>query len=192
MRTYIFILCTAAIVIMSACSASIKNIKPGGDTAEIGLSNGKTLNAELLMVEDSSMFIFANLDAKSGEFSVKNIYSLPVKNISYIKIEDYSNDQWLTPLIIFQVIPPILFTIAAASADADITGAGYLILYGPAVITYFLFKGSQLPPPGAEYPLTSRDINDLKKYTRFPRGLLPEQFAALLTRFRQETPLQIE
>lgn len=179
-------------LMLAGCSSSIKAIKPGGETVEVELKSGREMEVELIMVTDSSLLILHTPETRSTSSLARGIYKISLTQLKSVKVENYSNDTWITPVLVFQVVPSVLFTIAAAGEGAELSGAGILILFGPPVLTALLLASSQPPAPGVAEPLIQEHINELRKYARFPNGLSPEQMAAFLAGYRQDTFFELK
>ncbi len=185
MRKPVFLI---IVCLLLSCSHGLMNMSFEGDTAEIELSTGSKINAELLMVSDLGLYVRpVRAVSKASSVHSGKIYRIPYADIRKISIEGYVNHGWQPAVIIFQFIPAILFTIAAASADAELTAGGFLILYGIPVFTYVLFAGSEPDPPGFAGQITEDQLAELRKYTRYPDGLSDAQFSLLLKKYGQDT-----
>jgi len=180
------------VIISLACSASFRQLKPYGDKATMRV-NSNIRSFELLAIDQTGLLVISPDDHyERTTSSPAKIYRIPKEQISDIKIEGYSNKNWILPVIIFQVIPAILLIIAASSAGAEMSAAGYAILLGPPALTLILFSSSTPADPAYHNPLDAQKLKDLKKYTRYPQGLSEKQLSFLLRAHDQEQPWTLE
>ncbi|MGB9588591.1 MAG: hypothetical protein ACPL7O_10475 [Armatimonadota bacterium] len=169
----------------AACGPSEYMLKSGGDTANIKARSGNKLTGELLCIQDSSIYIVTRVQKQT-------ILRLGVIDVEQIEVEGYANRTWVTPVILFQVIPTVLFTIAAASAHVDHPEVALLIFGVPTLITYVAFEASTPAPPNSEWPTKVGDIQHLQRYCRFPQGLTPDQLQQLLHSYNQTEPEELK
>ena len=153
-------------VFLTSCAPQIKNLRPTGDIVKAVFQNGSELNGELLMVSDSCAYI---LDQNG-------IHSVNYNQLESITVKGYSNSNWISGIVAFELIPSALMGIAASSADAD-GGQVFLTLSIPTLLNTLIFATSTPPNPKMKHPISETDILNFKKYARFPQGLTPEQLA---------------
>ena len=166
---------------MIACIPETRNLAPTGDTAEIKTNGNKIYTGELLLINEDEILLQIN----SGSINLTaGIYTIPIDNIQYIKIEDYINYKWQGAIFGFEVVPILLLIIAAASADAEPAGLGLLLV--PVLLNYVIFAASTPAPPGVENPFQSEQLIELRKYARFPQGLTEDQLKSFLSIHNQD------
>jgi len=186
MRTAICIILSTLIF---SCAPHLKTLSFEGDASEITLGNDYTFTAELMMVTDSAIYVKQIGDKlKSSSTSSGKIYQIPYANIRQIKIEGYVNKGWLPAVLLFQFLPAVLLTVAASSAGAELSSGGVLLLYGPPVITYFLFSTSQPDSPQFAALPGADQITELRKYARYRTELDDEQWRIILQKHGQKAP----
>jgi hypothetical protein len=152
-------------------------LKSEGDTAIIRTENGNEFVGELLSLQDSSVYMATRQQRAE-------VVRVVLKNIKYIKIEGYTNRGWVTPVVLFEAIPTVLLTIAAGKVNSDIGGA--LLIFGlPTLLTYIAFEASTPAPPHMERPMAIENLEQFRKYARFPQGLTPTEFERLLQLYKQ-------
>jgi hypothetical protein len=157
-------------------------IAPDGDRASIQMKNGTLFQAELVSVEDSLLIVVPGL---SKEFPKRKVYGIALPEIASIEIQGYVNRNWETSMLAFQIVPTILFVIAASSADGDNAAPALLIFGLPTALTYLIFEASTPDPPGARGPFPPDILETLKQYMRFPQGLTESQLHIVLERYQQ-------
>ncbi len=172
------------LTLIVGCGQSSYTLRAGGDAAIMMTKDGKEWTGEILCMQDSSVY-FLNAEGRSKVFRVQ------VGAIQEIRIEGYVNRGWVTPLILFQVLPTVLMTVAASTVD--ISPAAPLAIFGlPTLLTFALFEASTPDPPQSTEPFGPESIGPLQKYARFPQGLTAEQFKRLLTFYGQSEPDDIK
>lgn len=174
------------LMLLMSCGGSRVALKWGGDLSNIVTRRGGSYIGELLAVSDSVLYF--RLDP------VKNVHHVELNNrivrayvwdIGSIEIHGYSERNWLTPVLLFEAVPTVLLTIAAASADAD-AGAVFVTFLIPTALTYVAFEASTPSPPRFKHPLTAEKLEQLRKHSRFAQGLTCSQLEELLRIEKQD------
>ena len=187
MKTHIIlsIICIIGLITFMSCASQTLLLNPTGDTASVTLLNQTVHIGELLAINDTTIYIkIISNDYISTTTTAINprIASISIGSIKSIEIKGYSNTQWKTGLILFEVIPSILMGIAAHSYSDDNNPfliAGVLSI--PTLLNLALFKYSTPEPPRLDHPIESTHLEKLKKYARFPQGLSMPQLKQLLS-----------
>lgn len=176
------------VIVLFACSAcgwSDHILKPVGDTAIIKTNDGTTLTGEILILQDSVLYFLGSTVSSTKQYYTNTkIDTFPFNDIKSIEIDGYSDRSWEEPVIFFQAIPTVLFFIAASSAGVDSPGSAFLIFGIPTGLTYLLFEASTPSSPEITSPLTIEKTTELRKYTRFPKGLSPSQLETFLAQYK--------
>ena len=81
--------------------------------------------------------------------------------------------------MLLQVLPAIGLGVAASSADAE-SGAIVPSTLIPAAFTTILYAATGLPTPEFLDPITSKSLDELRKYARFGGTLTEAQTEELL------------
>ncbi len=176
LRTWI-----ALLVVFSLLQISCGSVGPvatmTGEMATVRLHDKTRKSVELLAVEDSSILCFFASDDESPEGG--RVEEIPVRSISSIEVSGFRNDNWVVGVVLFQVLPAVGLTAAAASADAD-AGAILAISLIPAALTTIAFAASGVPTPRFEAPISDTELSELRKYARFGGKLSSVQKAEML------------
>jgi hypothetical protein len=135
-----------------------------GEMATVRLHDETKKSVELLAVEDSSILCFFASDDKSLQGG--HVAEIPASSISSIEVSGFRNDNWVVAVVVFQVLPAVGLTAAAASVDAD-AGAILAISMIPAALTTIAFAASGVPTPRFEAPFSDTELSELRKYARF-------------------------
>jgi hypothetical protein len=175
--------CILAFVTLVSCAPQSKLLQPTGDRATVAIRNRVTFLGELLAVSDSTV-LFKIESAIASALPQEKIISVRVDDLQSITIAGYSNKSWVTPLVAFEVVPALLLTAAASSAEAE-AGSVLLIFSIPPALTYIAFATSTPRAPKFEHPFTPAQLESLKKFARFPQGLTLAQLEQLLVANQQ-------
>jgi len=171
------------ILIISSCSSGKYVVSANGDKAEVKLMNETEFVCEIVSIEDTAI-IFATTPTNPLDFP--NLFFEPIKEIRSITIQGYDGDGWGGSVLIFQVLPAALMFGAAASysegSGAMVVG---LICAIPAALTALLFAGSDVEPPQWNNELSVSELENLKKYSRYPEGLNQSELTKLLKEYNQ-------
>jgi len=169
--------------LLSDCSSGGYTVSVNGDKADVQLKSGKNFSAEIVSISDSAVF-FASTPASLIELPVL-FYSLN-RDIKSIEVEGYNSNGWITPVLLFQVLPVGLLTAAATSVHNTNAGIVGLVFMIPAVITSILFISSNGHTPQWNDKQPLEEIESLKIYSRYPRALSEDEINRLLKRYNQE------
>ena len=179
-RLFPYSVCFAALVSLMGCTPQKELLKPTGDTATVYMRDNPRFVGELLAVNDRTLYFYVESGLPGSQVpSQERIIGVHVDALNSIKIEGYSNRKWIPALIAFEVIPTVLLDIAAASEDA--AAGGFMLVFSiPTAINAAIFAASTPKTPGIEARISSRELEELRKYARFPQGLTPAQLDLLL------------
>ena len=177
--------CILIFVALASCAPQTKVLQPAGDRAEVAIRNRPTFFGELLAVSDSTV-LFKIESATASALPQEKIISVRVDDLQSITITGYSNKSWVTPVLLFEVVPAVLLAAAAGSEGGE-AGGVLLVFSIPPALTLIAFAASTPPAPKFEQPFTPAQLESLKKYARFPQGLTPEQLEQLLAANQQST-----
>ena len=177
---FLMICCIPLILVIIACSSEKYVVSVNGDKAEVKLINGKNFVGELVCIRDTAI-IFATKPVNPLDFP--QLFYEPIDKIKSITIQGYDGSGWLTSVILFQTIPAGLLTVAATSVDSDNAIVG-LTLIIPA-ITAILFATSEgvTPQWGDELPIS--EMENLKKFSRYPEGMSQDVLSMILKQYNQ-------
>jgi hypothetical protein len=161
----------ASILFFNGCAPNIKYLSPKGDDTEVRLTDNTLIKGELLMVSDSTICVVVGPPIKSITKNAKyELHIVPVQRIQQVKIKGYSNKKWVGSVVAFQLVPALLLGLSAASADADAM-AVIGISSVPTLFSLGLLAAGTPSDPGIKYPITSDQLNEIRKYAHFPQGL---------------------
>jgi hypothetical protein len=184
MKTIVIALaCFTLLFNLTGCSTRGYTVSPYGDKAEVNLKSGNNFTAEIISVTDSAIF-FAHEPENYLE-SPTLFYSL-VKDIKSIKIQGYDGGNWLTPVLLFQVLPTGLLVGAAASVENAAPGIALISLI-PAIVTSICFGTTETKSPEWHDELPLEEINSLKIYSRYPEAINEAQLKRLLKMYNLES-----
>jgi len=171
------------------CTGSLFTITPEGDSATIAIEQRPDLSAKLLAInrKDSVLYVSAS-SANSDTLAVKNdeIIGIKLDAIHSITIQNYTNKEYVMPWIAFQAVPTVLLVVAASSAGVENLGRGTVILSLPSLFSGLLLFASTPKDP----TITTTELDELNKYTRFPLGLSNSQLQKLI-RMQDQKELRI-
>lgn len=169
-----------ALAVLS-CSPKIIKLAHTGDTAQVLLQNQQKFEAELLAVNDSSIYVYVQPQAvKSQVIDRAKIYEIFIHDLNSVKIKSYSNKKWQGSIVAFVVIPSLILSITAASSGGAEFGSVMAPLSIPILLNFLLFSATTPPPPGVQEPISPEHLAELQKYARFPQGLTVDQLNQLL------------
>jgi hypothetical protein len=186
---YVFSL-TLALLFFGGCT-SMFELQHTGDVIDLDYE-GQDIRCELLAVSDSMMYLIPTADNKPGTgLEAGRIYAAPPYVFRSGDVQGYSNRSWLTPFLIFQVVPIIMYAIEAASYEHDNTAAVMVlpIFFGSfTLLEFVLLHSATNDPPGFDRALMPEELLFLRKYARYPQGLTAEQLKLLLAVRNQTEP----
>lgn len=170
-----YIIFLSMLCIVSSCASSGYIPSPYGDNAELILNGNKVLNAELLSVTDTMIFVVNS----------NNIIGIRNKNLKSVYFKKYKDDSWIIGVGLMEVLPAIAISLVASAMDADF-GSVFAITIIPAAISTSLFLVST-PKTTYDDFKDVKDVFSLKKFSRYPGGITEKQMKDLLTFYNQES-----
>jgi hypothetical protein len=176
------LLCFIQLLLFSNCTPGKYTVSANGDEADVKLKNGKSFSAEIVSISDSAVFfasIPTNIEARPVIF-----YSLN-QDIKLIEVQGYDGSGWLTPVLLFQVLPAGLLAGAAASVGNNAVSIG-LVSAIPAVITSILLSSSNGKTPQWNDRQPLEELESLNIYSRYPKALSEDELNRLLKRYNQK------
>lgn len=185
MKKIILILCCfSQLLIFIGCSSGKYVVSANGDKTEVTLKDGYKFVSEIVCIQDTAI-IFATMPVNPLDFP--NLFFEPIQEIKSITIQGYDGSGWGSSVLLFQVIPAALMFGAAASYSEGGSGALAvgLVCAIPAAITAILFATSEGETPQWTKELPISEIDNLKKYSRYPEGMNQEVLSNLLKKYNQ-------
>lgn len=185
---YVFSL-TLALLFFGGCT-SMFELQHTGDVIELDYE-GQDIRCELLAVSDSMMYLIPTVENEAETLlEAGKIYAAPPYIFRSGDVQGYTNRSWLTPFLIFQVVPFIMYAIeAAVYTQNHNTSAWTLPFFGTFTLLEFLLLHSATnDPPGFDRALAPEELQFLRKYARYPQGLTAEQLTLLLAVRNQTVP----
>ena len=177
--TYLLLLTLLALV-LGGCTSSHVSLKPTGDLIDIGMIDKTKYNGEFLFVQDSCVYLLMRRDEKQPV----QVFRIPLSSVSSMRTSGYPNREWQKTFLAFQLIPTVLFAIDIGTyADHVDWGSFLLIFGGPSVITYLVLEGSTPRDPQSNAPFF--DIDQFRKYARYPEGLDRQKLSQFLKLYGQ-------
>ncbi len=171
------------LVVLCSCSSGKYVVSANGDKAEVKLINGKEFVSEIVSIQDT-LIIFATTPVNPLDFP--HLFFEPIEEIKSITIQGYDGSGWGGSVLLFQVLPAALMAGAAASySEGSGALAVGLVCAIPAAITALLFSGSDGDTPHWNDEMPIPEIENLKKYSRFPEGMNQEELSKLLKKYNQ-------
>jgi hypothetical protein len=167
-----------------SCAPQIKDLKAIGDTAEVVFLDNQKISCEFLTLTDSSIYILKK-GLKLPSIYDGEIFEIDLHDLKSITIKGYTNKKWVGALVAFEVIPTVLFGIAAASTGADV-GQAFGIMSLPVLLNVIVFSASTPSVPEVNIPSSADQLKTLSKYARFPQGLTEDQLKQLLENSKQD------
>ena len=142
-----------------------------GDNASIELVGKDTVYGELLLLQDSTIYVGAETPASIGEpkLSPYEYYRIPFAKIAKITMEGFVNHGWRW-LVGEQALGATLLFVAAATTGVGDLAVG-LIFFIPPLLDWGIFSASEPNEPSIAFPLNDPTHAELKKYVRLPQDL---------------------
>jgi hypothetical protein len=160
-----------------SCKSSVNVLKSQGENASIQLTDGQNLKGELLMIDNEVIF-----NGSDG-----TLYQINNKKIRNIHIFDYSLQKEkiisLMPLVLINSI----IAVAGFKGDDSEHKIAIVILSILPIPTFFFGD----PKVDFNPPFKDKDLNKLKLYCRYPKGLTDEQRDEILRYHNQDTFVMI-
>jgi hypothetical protein len=162
----------------SACGSSRLQVSLEGENARIALTDDSKVEAELIAVTDSVLLVnITKGEALLGLNENERMVGIPWDHIIVIEVQGFANRDWLFPWFTMQVLPPILFGIAATRYGIGGSEVIQIIFVTgiPAILS-----GASIGGGGTRNPVF-KNLDDvglrdaLKPYSRYPTGLNPDQ-----------------
>lgn len=173
------------LLIFISCSSGKYVVSANGDKAEVTRIDGYKFVGEIICIQDTAI-IFATLPVNPLDFP--QLFFEPIEEMRSITIQGYDGSGWGGSVLIFQVLPAALMFGAAASYSEGGSGALAvgLVCAIPAAITTLLFATSEGETPQWTDKLPISEIDNLKKYSRYPEGMNQEVLSNLLKKYNQK------
>jgi hypothetical protein len=162
MKTINILLALLFSVLLWGCFAQ-KQFTSKGDEVELKLHSGRIIKGEILGIADTSIIF-----SEKGNFT--SLFKVRKENIESVTVNGYSNSSWIQPVIMLQVLSPILLAASANAANVDLN-PGFFLLFVPAIITTLIFSLTDADPPVWDARKSFEPLDSFKKYTRYPDGL---------------------
>lgn len=182
---FVLVMCTFFIY---GCSLGKYVVSESGDEAEILLKNKNKIEGEIIFITDSTI-VFAppEVEITAGvKAALRRPFFYVYKDeIEEIKINGFDGSGWGTSVVLFQVVPVGLLTIAALSFGMDDIGPIFITLI-PAGLTSLFFTFSHGETPGWDISKDITEMSLLKIFTRYPMGLSQEDLNKLLAKNGQK------
>ena len=180
------------VVLCFSCAPKMATLQPTGDIAQIKIDTEEIITGQLLTIDIHDIYLQVDRGIQNSELVSKGlIYNISTDCIESITIEGYTNDNWIAPLILLEVIPIGLLGAAAASVEDVDPIRVIAVLSMPAFLNYLFLKNAHSAPKVAA-PFTELNMSELKKYARFPQGLTPTQLTTLLATINQAEILELK
>ena len=90
-----------------------------------------------------------------------------------ISVNGYTDRIWLVPVAILGVLPAVLMGIARDKYEPGTGWGAFLVCMIPAVVAAGIYEGATPAIPQAMAPFPGGELNNLRKYARFPQGMPP-------------------
>ncbi len=155
-------------------------LQPTGEIAKVVFFNKERSSAKIISVEGELFYIDSNSvylfkenssnNKLSSDFKIKgNLYHIKLSEIVIMNLPYFSNDEWVEKVVYLQVVPAVLLGVAAGlHTENPSTGAMIsIVMLSPAAITSLFFISSE-PDPEIDKNSSMSEINDYRKYSRFP------------------------
>lgn len=172
------------LIVLSSCSSGKYVVSEKGDIAEVTRKDDYRFVSELICIQDTAI-IFAIIPVNPLDHP--QLVFEPIDEMKSITIQGYDGSGWGGPVLLFQVLPAALMFGAAASYSEGGSGAMALGLVCaiPAAITAMLFATSEGETPQWTDKLPISEIDNLKKYSRYPEGMNQVVLSNLLKKYNQ-------
>jgi hypothetical protein len=155
----------AAALALASCSSTARTMSARGFEADIVLGKRTINNAELLSLQDGILIA-----------ATDSLWIVKEKDVESIYLHiDQHRGGWMAMVGIFQVVPAIAF---AAREDFRDGGAGTAIMLGAAGLTTIAYLASE-PKQTYRWPLTPKEMEELRLRMRYPYGISPTQIEQL-------------
>ena len=182
-KLFITIICFVVLLLFCNCSSGKYIVSANGDIGDVKLKSGKEYTGEIVFISDTAIF-FATTPANQRE--VPTLYYSLNEEIKSVTVQGYDGSGWVSPVLLFQVLPAGLMAGAAASAETDNPVLIGLIFTIPAIITSILFASTEGEAPQWNDELPIQEIETLKLYSRYPEEPNQMEIIKLLKRYNQK------
>ena len=163
-----------------SCGSTKDLLTPMGDSVTITTVDGRVHSGEFLWVDSATVYILVVTKGKP----MQKVSFVPISSLKSLQVSGYSNREWSKSLLLFQVLPTIVFAVEAAGYTHDANlGPILLVLGAPTLLTWALLEASTPLDPAVHAPFLMMD--EIQKYARFPKGLTDEQRIQFLQSFGQ-------
>jgi hypothetical protein len=163
------------LIVLSSCSSGKYVVSEKGDIAEVTRKDDYKFVSEIICIQDTAI-IFASIPVNPLDYP--QLFFEPIEEMKSITIQGYDGSGWVGSVLIFQVLPAALMFGAAASYSDE--GSGAL-----AVGLVCAIPASEGETPQWTDKLPISEIDNLKKYSRYPEGLNQEVLSNLLKKYNQ-------
>jgi hypothetical protein len=180
-------------LLLNSCSAPAFILKHTGDNVIIKMKNQSIYKGEFLFLKSDNFYLIPDEVHSNNPYAPKrySVSAINLRQIESIVIEGYSDRRWGVPLLVFQATPALILAMVASSVNSDnfapVLGIGSI----PVLLTWLLFEGSTPVSPSFNNFGEPENLEELKKYSRFPQGLTDSQIKDLLKFHDQEEIGQI-
>ena len=183
-KIFVLIFGFILLIVLNSCSSGKYIVSANGDKAEITRKDGYKFVSEIICIQDTAI-IFAAIPV--NPLDLPHLFFEPIEEIKSITIQGYDGSGWGGSVLLFQVVPAALMFGAAASYSEGGSGALAvgLVCAIPAAITALLFAGSEVETPQWRDELPISELDNLKKYSRYPEGMNQEVLSNLLKKYNQ-------
>jgi len=172
------------LIVLSSCSSGKYVVSEKGDIAEVTRKDDYKFVSEIICIQDTAI-IFATIPVNPLDFP--QLFLEPIEEMRSITIQGYDGSGWGGSVLIFQVLPAaLMFGAAASYSEGSGAIAVGLVFAIPAAITALLFATSEGETPQWTDKLPISEIDNLKKYSRYPEGMNQEVLSNLLKKYNQK------
>jgi len=157
------------LIFLLICCSQVNVLKPVGENATLEVDIDNSYRCELISVCNSNMI-----------YSIEGIlYKIPTSEIAHVYVHDYD----LKKLKIQGSIPNLAMWSIPYFVERDLSvWLTSFAIQGLIVLSYFI----EDPKVHFSPPFREKDMEALRLYCRYPRGLTEEQWTLLLQHYEQD------
>lgn len=157
------------VLLLEKCSFPPNDFTNEGEKVSVIQKNQIQYDGELFSVSGNTLYFMYNTKLIGIEF----------KDIQKVSIDRLSGNTMRTHGILFQSVPAVLFSVAAAIAKVEVLPV-LLITSIPGLLTILISSLTDVPDIEFIPPFDANKINELRKYCRYYQTLSDDQINTLI------------
>lgn len=186
------------LVFLLGCAPLAKFAKSDGDRISVVVGEG-IISGEFIAITADSLYVLVEsmdpMPIQSGNVRLRTSISGKVLAVSQgsvraITVHGYVDRSWILGVSLLSVVPAVLLGAAASMADESGFAVSAILLI-PSGLFALLFSAITPRSPGVNAPLTEAELDQLRKFARYPLGLNGSQLQRLRQTIGQQEGLKL-